>query len=514
MTKRRKESLSQAEQLVDLVAQYLVFQDDRGEAYGCLRDDDVKRTLKILGKDYRRWLVGKYYDVTGKIPTPQAIAAALSIIEATAFQSGQIISLNNRFARDGESIWLDLADSRWRAVEITRKGWRVKEAPILFRRYAHQAALPEPDLNGDVRKLFSFLKLRSPDDELLLLGWMVAALVPGIPRPILCFYGPQGSAKTTFAKMIRAVIDPSKIQSVNLPRNDKEMALVLDHHGMPVFDNITYIKPWQADFLCSTVSGAGFTARQLYTDSEDVVMSFQRAAIVTGICIPTSAPDLLERFLLMGLQRVPPQTRVEETELWMKFTACRPQILGGLLNILSKAMAEYSRIKLPTLPRMADFARWGAAAAVALGFKAYDFLRILADNSELQTAEFIDSDPLATAIVAFMREREEWGGSATTLMRDLTKCLGEDFPSTSWPKSANHVARRLRLLQAILEDVGLKISFYKSSVRGIDGKIDESSERSAYRDTKSKTRYGRQVSRLMTQIERLWQNQSSPWNIY
>src|SRR6266513_303990 len=107
--RREKKNMSQAEQLVDLVAQYLVFQDDRGEAYACLREDDGKRIVKILGKDYRRWLISKYYERVGKIPIPQTVNTALSIIDAKAFQSGKIIPLNNRFARHGEAIYLDMA---------------------------------------------------------------------------------------------------------------------------------------------------------------------------------------------------------------------------------------------------------------------------------------------------------------------------------------------------------------------------------------------------------------------
>jgi hypothetical protein len=295
---------------------------------------------------------------------------------------------------------------------------------------------------------------------------MVAALVPGIPRPILCFYGPQGSAKTTAAKMIRAIIDPSKVKTVNLPRNDKEMALMMDHHAVPLFDNLTYIQPWQADFLCSSVSGGGFTARQLYTDSEDVVMSFQRAAIVTAISVPTGAPDLLDRCLLIGLERVTWQSRIEELELWENFIAARPRILGGLLNILSKAMVEHTRIKLPALPRMADFARWGAAAVVARGFKADDFLKRLEANADLQRSEVIDSNPIALAIISLMRGKLKWRGSPTQLMKDLIENSGDEFPSSAWPKSVNHLSRRLRSFQTTLEDVGLKISFHRSSEGG------------------------------------------------
>ena len=64
------------------------------------------------------------------------------------------------------------------------------------------------------------------------------------------------------------------------------------------------------------------------------------------------------------------------------------QIFGGLLDALVGAMRLRDRLEFDRLPRLADFARWGAAAA--LGYGAAAFVKAMFANVERQITEVVE----------------------------------------------------------------------------------------------------------------------------
>ena len=103
----------------------------------------------------------------------------------------------------------------------------------------------------------------------------------------------------------------------------------------------------------------GNTATQANTNSEDVIFTFQRCIAINGIQNVAKRADLLDRSILVELLRIKDEKRKELSEIMATFDADRAEILGGIFDTLSKAMAIYPTVKLCNLPRMADFARWG-----------------------------------------------------------------------------------------------------------------------------------------------------------
>ena len=102
-----------------------------------------------------------------------------------------------RIARVGDTVYVDLADDAWRAVEVTKTGWRVIDRPpVRFRRTAGMLPLPVPQEGGDVNALKDFLNI-DDDGFLLAVAWQLAALGGIGPYPILCLYGEHGAAKTS-----------------------------------------------------------------------------------------------------------------------------------------------------------------------------------------------------------------------------------------------------------------------------------------------------------------------------
>jgi len=58
-----------------------------------------------------------------------------------------------------------------------------------------------------------FLNLEHEGDQALILSWLLGATRPDGPFPILMLQGEQGTAKSTTAKLLCSLLDPSSLES-------------------------------------------------------------------------------------------------------------------------------------------------------------------------------------------------------------------------------------------------------------------------------------------------------------
>ena len=308
------------------------------------------------------------------------------------------------------------------------------------------------------RSIHNHLAIKSDDDKLLVEASLVACAFSNVPRPAITFHGPQGASKTTAARILKALSDPSLTESVNLGKSPAELAQVLDHHGVPCFDNLTSIPAWASDMLCRGVTGGAFSKRELYSDDNDVILNFRRPMIITGINIPTHAPDLLDRLLLIELDRIHPDKRMDEATFCMRFNADKPKLFGALLEAIAGVLWHLPNIRLDKMPRMADFALIACAYAEYRGIGSERMLDIIMRHTSRQTQEVLDSDPVATAICDFIQRKKRWAGTAGKLLELLNENIPTPRPD-GWPRQANTLSRKLKVLDATLHEVG--ISLYK-----------------------------------------------------
>ena len=96
-----------------------------------------------------------------------------------------------------------------------------------------------------------------------------------------------------------------------------------------------------------------------FTDDEDILYAFRSCIGLNGITLAATKPDLLDRSILVELERIPRTVRKTEQEFWTEFEHIRPYLLGGLFDLLSTALRMKDRVQVHPLPRMADFALWG-----------------------------------------------------------------------------------------------------------------------------------------------------------
>ncbi len=407
------------------------------------------------------WLLHKFWGEYEKSVSSEVIKTALGIIEAKARFEGKEYLLHNRVAVHGNEFYYDLTDASWRAVVIGPNGWHIDDSPpILFNRYTHQQAQVTPIPGGDLHDFLKFVNISDDGDKLLFMVTIVACFIPGISHTIPVIYGPQGSAKTTLARMTRRLTDPSATEILSFPSNKAELIQQLSHHWAPFYDNVTTMPEWLSDMLCRAVTGEGFSKRQNYSDDDDIIYSFQRCVGLNGINVVPQKADLLDRSILFKLETISPNMRKPEQQIWAAFEEKRPFILDAIFDTLSKAMAIQPSVKLAALPRMADFAVWGCAIAEALGYKQVDFLSAFSSNARVRNSEAINSNPVAMAVITFMDGRTEWRGTASELLSELNFIADRhriDRKQKFWPKAPHILTRRLNEAQPNLRAIGIQV---------------------------------------------------------
>jgi hypothetical protein len=347
-------------------------------------------------------------------------------------------------------------------VQIDDVGWRVMDnPPVRFRRAAGMQSLPEPVPGGSVETLRSFLNLQSDIDFVLAVAWALAALRNRGPYPVLALSGEQGSAKSTFSAILRALLDPNTAPLRALPREDRDLFIAASNGNVLVFDNVSGLPAWISDTLCRLATGGGFAVRQLYTDQDEVLFDAARPVILNGIEDIVTRPDLADRAVFLTLKPIPEERRRPEAELWAEFEAERPRILGVLLDAVVEGLKRLPETHLPKLPRMADFALWATACETAL-WPAGTFWSAYCSNCDEAVEGVIDADPIAAAVRAVMATRTVWTGTASDLLGALAETAGARIAqSKTWPDSPRALAGRLRRAATFLRKVGIEVTFWR-----------------------------------------------------
>jgi hypothetical protein len=128
--------------------------------------------------------------------------------------------------------------------------------------------------------------------------------------------------------------------------------------------------------VCNAVTDVGNSKRKLYSDDEDVIVNYRRCIIINGINNNLTEPDALDRNILIEVDRIPSNSRKEESRVEIRFEELRAKLLGYILVTLVKTLQIKPGLELSHLPRMADFAVWGEAIARAMNYEPMEFIDV------------------------------------------------------------------------------------------------------------------------------------------
>jgi hypothetical protein len=451
---------SAADRLVELaLGSAEMVKTANGRLFAIANTGDV---LDLETSGAREWLGSLSWKAEEKAPSGEALTAALNVLRGFA-RDGRLVEVHTRVAPDcAGGIFIDLCRPNDRsAVHVTADGWRVIERPAaLFYRPPRAGALPMPERGGSLDELSELTNI-PPEARPLVDAWLVQALWPSGDYPLLFLRGPQGSAKSSAARLLKSLTDPDAADLRSPPRDARDLAVAARNSRVLAFDNLSSIPLWLSDALCRISTGGGYATRALYTDQDECVIDFELPVILTAVTKVIERPDLLQRAVTISLPAIPPEARRTEAELQAQVQEALPRLFGALLDRLAGAIREWPNVQLSNLPRLADFYRLGVAAERGAG-EAPQFKEAFAEMEKEAAADAIEASPIGPTLLEFIRRRGEWEGTATELLGALASVNPAGPMDREWPKSPRGLRTVLDHLEIDLQRAGVRVAYRRA----------------------------------------------------
>ena len=443
-----------AKLLIELALELgFLWHDSTGAGWIDFTVDGNLQTARIRSKRFRDFLAQALWEQEERSINSEAWSEAVGTLEGLARFNGPEREVFLRVGKHENCIYIDLGTEDWQIVRVSPNGWDIipySECPVRFYRADCQLPLPIPTRDGSLEDLWQLLNVRESDRPLVL-GWILSTMTPDGSKPILCFSGEKGSGKSSAATLLKRLTDPTRVSKASGVGDSRTVAAAAAGRWVLCYDNLTHLSAEQQDLLCCVSTGAGYSHRTLYTDLEETFLEYRRPQILTGIDLVPTRSDLLDRCLIVRLERISEVNRLTEEELEALTARLLPGIYGALLDLLVTALRNLSTTKPAKLPRLADFARLCIAAGI-LGF-----LEAYTTNLETGCQAAAEANPLAAGILSLLEAHNGyWQGSCTELIRQLQELdpTNREFQRLS----AHSVGKRLASsLKADLAAVGVSV---------------------------------------------------------
>jgi hypothetical protein len=452
----KEERRNQADRLIGYALEDVqeLFVDQHGAPHGLIDGEPMPLTSRCYS-----WLRRLMWEEEGRSVSGEYLKMAAGTLSAHAEFSGESRKLYTRAAWHEGALYYELRPGK--VVRVGPGGWTFGANPlVLFRRYVNLKALPDPEAGGSLDVLDGLVNLKSERDRRLFKAYLVTLPLEHVGRPIFNASGAMGSGKTTIQRLIKRLLDPTAPETVRFdPRDFLQKAM---HAYIVMADNQNTIPEWASDTLCRLVTGEADSKRRLYTDDEDFIIELRRATLLNGINVPTDRGDVLDRSLVVELERIPDGERKTEEQIWELFAREHPRLLGALFDTLAKAIALKPSIKLSRRPRLADWGEYAAAVYEVMGWGSETFLKDWDEVVRVQNQATLDGSPVAQAIIKLMEEHEECSETSSkmhALLKEIAEVQGVDVArDKAWPKSARWLWRRIKEVLPLLVAAGIEAS--------------------------------------------------------
>lgn len=436
------------------------FHNSVEETFVAVDKDKFYEVYRLEDKKYQMLIRKRFYDELGKAISKDNISQAIGVLEAKALYEGEELEVYKRCAEVDGVTYYDLCNKESTIIRIDENGWSIDDSKqILFIRKNNMSEQEIPvyyeDLLGLLDKHFRF---KSEEDRILHAVSLVTRLISDIPHPIEVIHGEKGASKTTTMRMNRSLIDPSLRDVISIPKAIQDLAITISNNYMPCFDNLDTISSEKSDLFCIASTGGGYSKRRLYSDDDELIVKFKSRITLNGTNVMATKSDLLDRCIVLTLERISEDERKEERVVWDSFNEDKPMILGAMFYALARAKRIYKTVNLTKLGRMADFTRWGYAVAEALEIGGEKFLEAYLNNQRKANQEAVDSSPIATALIKYMNDNNTFTGTVSQLLLCLNQVAeNEQIDTTSklWAKEPNVLSRRLNEMKSNLELEGI-----------------------------------------------------------
>jgi hypothetical protein len=376
---------------------------------------------------------------------------------------------------DGAS-WIDLAQPGWGAIRISRRGWVVRDGrDVPFTRPRGMQKLPRP-----VRDRHALARLRrllpnlAEADFFAVLFFLMAGLTPRAPYPVAVLFGPEGSQKTTTARILRAILDPHALDMVALPEQRRDFVTQGAQGHLAIYDNVSVLPDEISDQLCLRCEGTASGYRTNYSDADVTIVRSFGPTVLTSITSLVARPDLASRSLFLPCA-VHAGYR-DKGAVERDIAAAVPGVLALLLDAVVVALRRLKAGEAagPVRSRLASFERLARAAAPALGLADAEVDAVFARQEQLRREAVCGNNPVALALLDLLGreaqrgdlhrtdDRAAWTGSATDLLNALNTQNPAGRFHKEWPKDPARLGGELRRLEQTLRRLGITVTEHRA----------------------------------------------------
>ena len=442
---------NQRDILIGFADDIQLFHAPNGVAYADIQIGAHRETWAVRSGGFKHWLSRRFFEKTGKSLNPQTIREALAEFEARGTFGGTEQEVFLRVANLGDTVYINLCNELWQAVEVDVKGWRIVDTPpVRFIRKPGMKSLPYPEDSDDLSFLRSLLNV-SEQQFVLSWSWNLCSIYNRKNFPPMIVNGCAGSSKSTFTRIIRSIIDPNESPIFIFPEKRDDLLGDANYSHILAYDNISRVSSKFSDTLCQISTEAHASGRR-GAKQKEFLSSLTSPVILNGVEFSTRE-DLSDRAVFIELEPIDKEVRKSSSELWQDFEREHPRILGACLNGLVEGLRNIkkARSRLPYLPRMSDFALFSTACETAF-WEEGTFWKAYSRNISQAADDIIEASPLGDALCDFIvrQPRKTWEGTAAGLVRVL---MVREF---STPEK---LGRSLRRLSTPLREKGIQIEF-------------------------------------------------------
>lgn len=333
-----------------------------------------------------------------------------------------------------------------------------------------------PDLASDDNSLGWFLNqflftdqaggLTSDDARLLMKIWLLQQLFPVLrqTRIIPSFLGPQGSGKTTGAKLVGRLFVGPRFDVTGIHQNkEADWIAAVSNRTFVGFDNADTRVDWMSDQLARYATGQRFQIRKLYSNNEEITFATRASILVTSRDPHFNRADVAERLLPLWFKR--PKEYSDELEIFEQLARRRNCIWGELLVCAARVVDTLDlSIPIRLKFRMADFANFGLRA---LGTERKEsWVNLLTKLSRAQSEFATEGDSLTETLRLLLEKEDQVRMTTGELFKKLQRLASEN--NLWFPDSAAGFGKMLQRIQTMVEtELGVDITITE---RGSAGK--------------------------------------------
>lgn len=452
------------------------YRDKNGEAYLIMKDF-IGYELKYLSNsdESKKFIRKLFYSSQNATAKTTEISIVYETICSLIDENTECVPVFTRVAFFNNTVFYDLANSASEVVEVSANSIKiVKKKDITGFFFFRDPTMQEQvkPLSSDygimdfAREFFHILS----DQFLLLVVYICTAYIQYICHPVLILEGEKGAGKTTVLDFLKELINPVSKEVFSLTGNTDSLVTTLSNNHFVPYDNVGNISDDVSNILCQASTRATMTKRKLYTDNTEICINIKRIVAINGINLSISQSDLLDRAILVTVQRIESSKMRTLEDLKGHFKQKLPSILSDIFNIIKRALEIYPSISLTEFPRMADFSKYGYAIAEAIheGYGS-EFLRQYNDNIKYSSQSAVEENPFLECIKFIACRDGYYESTMTELLQDAKKVLarfyiGNNLPP-DFPKTPNAISRKLRGSIHELKESGINVKIGRASER-------------------------------------------------